>query len=115
MTNAPPVYILRETNAPKSLEQVKITKLTSRYHDVIELSIEDAQQRDLSDAIMFIVDIPLNNHQTVTALKGILQNPTTKSIASLFILDDLNRRQTVQLHSLGGADFLIHPIKPNNI
>lgn len=107
------VYILRQESEPNSPEQVKISQLTSKYHYVVELSIEQAKGLDLSRAIMLIIDVPLNNYQTVSTLKEILKQPITKSIPSLYILDAINRRQTVQVRALGGTDFLIHPIKTN--
>lgn len=106
------VYIIRIENKPNSTDQASVTDLVSRYHYTAELSIEEAKDIDLDKAIMLIIDLPLNNFNTVTALREILNQPQNQSIPTLFILDKLNRRQTVQVQSLRGTDFLTHPINP---
>lgn len=106
------VYILREECKSKSSEQSLISELVSQYHYMVEISIEQAKDIDLSRAIMLILDLPLN-FNTVTTLREILTKQQNKHVPTLFILDKLDRRQTVQVQSLNGTDFLTHPISPN--
>ena len=107
------VYIIHE--APKSHHKshVMVSRVTKQFHDVVELNLEAALDRVLSDAIMIIVDVPPSDYDTVTTLKYILKTPREDEIPILFLLSAMKRRQIVQAQQLGATKFLVHPIDDN--
>ncbi len=114
MTDLSFVYIIRHKDKAETPDQEVVTELTSRYHDIIELSIEQAAGFDFSNAIMLIVDVPPDNYETVTSLKKILQVTNQKSIPSFFVLGSMTRKETMQVQILGASDFLVHPVNHEN-
>lgn len=108
------VYIIREDKKLETKSEASVRKLTSLYHDIRELSLEQAVDIDLTTAIMIIVDVAPIDYDTVTTLKIILKEPKNKSIPFLFIISKMERKQIIQTHILGAIDYLSHPINADN-
>lgn len=106
------VYIIRDSSESFDKSHAMVSKVTKRFHDVEDLDLETAIDRDFSDAIMIIMDVPPSDYDTVTTLKYILKTPREEEIPILFLLSSMNRRQIIQAQQLGAAKFLVHPIKP---
>ena len=106
------VYIIRHNDA-RGTHHDNISKLTSYHHDVTELTLEEALERDKSDALMLIMDVAPDNFETITALRLILKSERIKKIPILFILSSMRRVQIIQANTLGATDFLSHPIDRN--
>lgn len=103
------VFILRKKDVQGDHHKL-ITTITSYYHDVIELNLEDALKENFLDALMIIVDIAPDNYETISSLKNILRMNVPENIPTFFILSSMKRIEIIQANNLGATDFLSHPI-----
>lgn len=103
------VYIIRQGNA-SGFHHKKITTITSYYHDVVELTLEQALETDLSSALMLIMDVAPDNYDTISTLRIILNNQDVTEIPIFFILSSMRRIEITQANTLGATDFLSHPV-----
>lgn len=104
------VYIIRKNDA-RGPHNDEIIKLTSYHHDVTELTLEEAVETNLSDALMLIMDVAPDNFDTISTLRLILKNERIKKTPILFILSSMSRVQIIQATTLGATDFLSHPVE----
>jgi hypothetical protein len=66
------VYIIRKEIGYETQSHELIPKLSSRYHDIKELNINQALNTDISSAKMLIVDAKIDDYNTIVSLKNIL-------------------------------------------
>lgn len=90
----------------------QVTKLTSYFHDVVELNLEEALEENFSDPLLIILDIAPDNYERISTLKDILGNKSLNKIPIFFILSSLRRIEIIQANNLGATDFITHPIDP---
>ena len=110
MTEGQKVYIIRPELGPLDEEHAKISEITARYHDIVELDLEGAVDQDFSDAIMLIIDVPPTDYETMTSLQYIVKKPNEQEIPTLFLLSEMARRQLIKAQKLGASKFLVHPV-----
>tara|TARA_R110002096_G_C14649290_1_gene726310 strand:+ start:4816 stop:5637 length:822 start_codon:yes stop_codon:yes gene_type:complete len=111
MIEAGLVYIIRKETKYETKSRELVSILSSQHHDIEELDFQQALDTDFSSSIMIIVDVTLEDYQTVSALRIILQEPKDKSIPLFFVIGSMQRKEIIQAQSLNATDFLAHPIK----
>lgn len=105
------VYIIRKETKCDTESCKLVSTLSSYYHDIKELDFQQALSTDFSSSIMLIVDVELDDYQTVTSLKTILKKPNELRIPLFFIIGSMRRKEIIQAQTLNATDFLAHPIK----
>lgn len=105
------VYIIRKETVYDIKSRELISTLSSRHHDIVELDFDQALNTDFSSSIMLIVDVKLEDYETIVSLKNILRKPREIFIPLFFIIGSMRRKEIIQAQSLNAADFLAHPIK----
>lgn len=104
------VYIIRKETKYDTKSRELVSTLSSYHHDIKELDFQQAASTDFTSAIMLIVDVKLDNYQTVSSLKTILKKPSEISLPMFFILGSMQRKEIIQAQTLHATDFLAHPI-----
>ncbi|MEZ5758651.1 MAG: HD domain-containing protein [Emcibacteraceae bacterium] len=104
------VYIIRKENEHISDSQKLVTNLVLRHQDIKEIDFKQAIELDFSESIMLIVDVELDDYQTIMSLKNILSKPRENNIPLFFIIGTMNRKEIIQAHTLGATEFISHPV-----
>ena len=105
------VYIIRKDTKYDTKSRELVSKLTSYHHDIKELDFSQALETIFSSAILFIIDVSLDDYQTIKSLKSILKKPKEHSIPLFFIIGSMQRKEIIQAQTMHATDFLAHPVK----
>lgn len=87
-----------------------IADILRRYHDVELVPLDTMEPPDLKDCLLIVFDVDLSRREVVGHLRKVFKLDAASSVPLLFILNELHRREVVQIHSLGGQDFVVRPL-----
>lgn len=87
-----------------------LCNLLSLTHTIHSYPLSDIEHIDLKNAVFIVLDIDLSHHQTLKTIETFLGMTNKVGISTLFILKTHSRRNIVQLYSLGGNEFITHPV-----
>lgn len=104
------VYIIKRHLDEQDADHTMIKEITECYHDIVELSLEQAIDHDFSDAIMLVINISPKDYDTLTALQYVVKGPNEMDIPLLFLLKKMARRELIKAQKLGAARILVFPL-----
>ncbi|MCK5424852.1 MAG: HD domain-containing protein [Emcibacter sp.] len=83
--------------------------LVKHYKDIILVDVNSVKPEDLIKSTVIIVQVDLNDQNSITPLKEIMLLPERSHIPTLFLLHEFSRREVVQANTLGATDYTVYP------
>lgn len=88
-----------------------IVQILRRYHDVDIVAADTAWGVDFSDSLLVVFDVDLNHRERVERLRSTLDSACTSVVPRIFTLNKFDRREVMQVHSLGSPNFIVRPLQ----
>ncbi len=83
--------------------------LVKHYHDIKLLDVNSVSSDDIENSILIIVQVDLNDPNSISPIKEIMALPERKHIPTLFLLHEFSRHEVVQANTLGATDYTVYP------
>lgn len=83
--------------------------LVKNYKDIILVDVNSVSPEDLVKSAVIIVQVDLNDPNSIKPLKDIMLLPERSHIPTLFLLHEFSRREIVQATTLGATDYTAYP------
>lgn len=110
MSNKSHVLVVQDNN----IKNKAYINLVKRDHDVKQVDISDVPYHDITEAVLIIVQVNLNDPNSISPLKKLMALPERSHIPTLFLLREFSRREVVQANTLGATDYTIYPCTDND-
>lgn len=88
--------------------------LVKHYYDIKMVDINSVSHDDIMKSVLIIVQVDLNDPNSITPLKEIMALPERSHIPTLFLLHEFSRREVVQASTLGATDYTVYPCPDRN-
>ncbi|PCI48271.1 MAG: hypothetical protein COB49_06205 [Alphaproteobacteria bacterium] len=88
--------------------------LVKHYHDIKLVDVNSVSHDDIMRSAVIIVQVDLNDPNSISPLKDIMALPERCHIPTFFLLREFSRREVVQANTLGATDYIVYPC-PNHI
>lgn len=83
--------------------------LVKHYNDIKLVDINSVSYEDIVSSVVIIVQVDLNDPNSINPLKKIMALPLRSHIPTLFLLHEFSRREVVQANTLGATDYTVYP------
>jgi len=83
--------------------------LLRRRHHIRQIDIKAPSPDDLLQAELIIVQVNLNDPESIEPLKELMDMPGRRHIPTLFLLREFSRREIIQANTLGATDYTVYP------
>ncbi len=83
--------------------------LVKHYYDVRLHDVNSLTREDINKSALIIVQVNLNDPNSIRPLKDFMALPERRHIPTLFLLREFSRREVIQANTLGATDYTIYP------
>lgn len=88
--------------------------LVKHYHDIKLADVNSITPEDIRTSVVIIVQVDLNDPNSISPLKKIMELQESNHIPTLFLLREFSRREVVQASTLGATDYTVYPCPDHN-
>ncbi len=88
--------------------------LAKHYYDIKLADINSVSYEDITKSVVIIVQVDLNDPNSLNRLKEIMALPERRHIPTFFLLHEFSRREVVQATTLGATDYTVYPCPDRN-
>lgn len=88
--------------------------LVKHYADIKLVDVNSISHEDIMQSTLIIIQVDLNDPNSISPLKSIMALPERSHIPTLFLLHEFSRREVVQASTLGATDYTVYPCQDHN-
>jgi len=98
--------IVVQDNKIKNKAYIDLVRLN---HTLKQIDINNACREDITGAALIIIQVNLNDPNSIEPLRKFMNLPERRHIPTLFLLREFSRREVVQANTLGATDYTLYP------
>jgi len=98
--------IVVQDNKIKNKAYIDLVRL---HHTLKQIDINTACREDITGAALIIIQVNLNDPNSIEPLRKFMNLPERRHIPTLFLLREFSRREVVQANTLGATDYTLYP------
>lgn len=88
--------------------------LVKQFYDIKLIHINSISPDDIKQSQLIIIQVDLNDPNTIIPLREIMAWPECHHQPTLFLLHEFSRREVMQANTLGATDYTVYPCPDSN-